>query len=282
MLDGGEGVARVTRPGLGLEVGGPAINPVPRNNIIEMTTEELEQATIPGTEVSPGAEVIISVPTGRELAKQTISERLGLIGGISILGTRGTVKPFSTSAYAASVRQSVQVGTTNGVYDFVLTTGGRTEKCAMKQFPELAPECFIQAGDFVGVGLRSAARYKARTVTIVGMIGKIAKLADGAMMTHVTGPAVNFSMLAQLAQSKGADAHLCQQIEGANTARHVLELLQQQQQITGVWDELCRRVVSHAREYGRQAFPVSCYLIDFQGQLLGQCSSAGGKRSWMP
>ena len=263
-LEGGEGVARVTKPGLGLDVGGPAINPVPRKNILDMVQAELDAFG------HPGAEVIISVPRGKELAKQTISERLGLMGGISILGTRGTVKPFSTAAYAASVRQSIQVATTNGTSDFVLTTGGRTEKFAMKQHPELNKASFVQAGDFVGVGLRSAARYNARKVLIVGMIGKIAKLADGAMMTHVSGPAVNFNMLSQLAEEHGADQSLCQQIRQANTARHVLELLQDTG-LHSLYDVLCQKVVAAAEQYSRHAFPVDCQLIDFQGQLLGSC-----------
>ncbi|CAM3595032.1 cobalt-precorrin-5B (C(1))-methyltransferase [Parendozoicomonas haliclonae] len=265
-LEGGEGVARVTKPGLGLEVGGPAINPVPRKNIIEMVQLELDALARGNNSI--GADVIISVPAGRELAKQTISERLGLIDGISILGTRGTVKPFSTSAYASSVRQTIEVATVNGTHDFVLTTGGRTEKFGIDYYPSLTKESFVQAGDFVGVGLRSAARYHARRVMIVGMIGKIAKLADGAMMTHVSGPAVNFVMLADLAAQFGADETLCAEIRTANTARHVFEMVEEAG-LPGFYDALCEKVVDAAAAYGRHAFPVECLLIDFQGQLLG-------------
>ena len=102
-IRGGAGVATVTKPGLGLEVGGPAINPVPRRNVTEMVEEELREGSY------PGAIVVISVPGGEEMAKQTLNARLGLIGGISILGTTGIVRPYSTAAYKASVIGTIDV-----------------------------------------------------------------------------------------------------------------------------------------------------------------------------
>ncbi len=133
-LCGGFGVGTVTMAGLGLEVGGPAINPVPRRNI-----EDNVRAAGAPLLAHAGLEVTISVPQGVEMARKTLNARLGILGGISILGTTGIVKPYSTSAYRASVVQGVQVAATLGHGVVVLTTGGRTEQFAMKERAALPP-----------------------------------------------------------------------------------------------------------------------------------------------
>src|SRR6478735_5368022 len=205
VLEGGEGVATVTKPGLGLDVGAPAINPVPRRNIIEMVRDELLHAK------APGARVTISVPGGEELAKQTINARLGLLGGISILGTTGVVKPYSTAAYKASVVQAIDVARRRQIETLVLTTGGKSEAYAMRLFPELPEEAFIQVGDFVGVGVKHCARRQAGRAIVVGMIGKLSKMADGKTMTHAAGSEVNMELLAGIAHDLAADPEVVAQ-----------------------------------------------------------------------
>jgi cobalt-precorrin-5B (C1)-methyltransferase len=265
-LKGGIGVATVTLPGLELPVGEPAINPVPKANILQMA--ELEwQAGGDQLRKDKGLELTISVPGGIEAAKQTISERLGLIGGISILGTRGTVKPFSTSAFAASVRQSVQIAAANGLEHVVLTTGSRSEKAAMQHLPQLTPMAFIQAGDFIGVGLRAAKRYKLKQVTIVAMIGKMGKLVSGRMMTHVSGHAIDFARLSQLAREEGLDEALCGELAAANTGRHLLDLVRDTDNRSYL-NRLCREAQQHADSYTASALDIQVQLIDFDGLLL--------------
>jgi cobalt-precorrin-5B (C1)-methyltransferase len=264
---GGAGVAMVTRPGLGLEVGAPAVNPVPRKNITEMVEEELT-----GT-AWPGAEVTISVPGGEEMAKQTTNARLGLIGGISILGTTGIVKPYSTAAYKASVVQAIDVGRARGLDDFVFTTGGKSEAYAMKLYPGLAEEAFIQVGDFVGVALKHAARRQSARATIVGMMGKLSKMADGRMQTHAAGSEVNMELLATLAAELGASEELKARIRAANTARHVLEMCAAEGQ-TGVTSLVCRRVVENATRHAGGGLDVRAVLVDFDGKQLGQYPEA--------
>jgi len=263
-LTGGKGVAVVTLPGLELPVGEAAINPIPRKNILEMAA--LEWVSLPDSELK-GLELEIVVPRGEEVAKQTISERLGLIGGISILGTRGTVKPYSTSAFAASVRQSVQIASANGGRHLVLTTGSRSEKAAMVLLPQLSAMAFIQAGDFIGVGLRASKRYQIEKVTLIAMIGKMAKLVSGRMMTHVSGHAIDFSHLAQLAREDQLQPELCEQIAKANTGRHVLELVGIDQH-PAYLERLCREAQCHASRYVADALEVEVRLINFDGQLL--------------
>lgn len=258
-LRGGEGVATVTKPGLGLEVGAPAINPVPRRNITAMVAEELEAG---------GAVVTIAVPGGVEMAKQTLNARLGLAGGISILGTSGIVKPYSTAAYKASVVQAIDVARNRGLGALVLTTGGKSEAYAMKLHPELPEEAFIQVGDFIGVGLKHCARRGAERAVVVGMMGKLSKMADGKMQTHAAGSEVNMDLLAELAAELGAPAAITDEIRRANTARHVLELCQRAG-LTAITSRVCRRVSERCRAHAGGALDVAARLVDFNGTLLG-------------
>jgi cobalt-precorrin-5B (C1)-methyltransferase len=260
-IRGGEGVATVTKPGLGLEVGAPAVNPVPRRNITEMV--ELEIVASPYR----GAIVTISVPRGEEMAKETINARLGLIGGISILGTTGIVRPYSTAAFKASVIQAIDVARERALSELVLTTGGKSEAFAMKQLPHLPEDAFIQMGDFVGTALKHCARRNIRRAVVVGMIGKLSKMADGRMQTHAAGSEVNMELLAILAAELGAGEELCAQIRQANTARHVLELCSAEN--IGIASLVCRRVVEHGSLHAAGKLQVDAYLIDFNGGLLG-------------
>jgi len=265
-IDGGVGVAKVTLPGLELPVGVAAINPVPLRNIGDMAQLEWAQASA-SQQLAAGVRLEIRVPDGEERAKETIGPRLGLIGGISILGTRGTVKPYSTSAFSASVRQSVQIAQTNGQSHVVLTTGSRSEKSAMAMLPTLETLCFIQAGDFVGVGLRAAKRYQVPKVTVVAMIGKLAKMVAGHMMTHVSGRAIDFRLLADLALQSGVAPQLCEQIATANTGRHVLDLWRPTAH-QAFLDLLCQQAAEHAAIYVKHALSVEYRLIDFNGARL--------------
>ncbi|CAN90396.1 cobalamin biosynthesis protein CbiD, probable [Sorangium cellulosum So ce56] len=262
-IRGGAGVAVVTKPGLGLPVGAPAVNPVPRRNITEMVLEELEGSGF------AGATVTLSVPQGEEMAKQTINARLGLIGGISILGTSGIVKPYSTAAFRASVVQAIDVAAERGIAALTLTTGGKSEAYAMKLYPELPEEAFIQVGDFIGTGVRHAARRRIARAIIVGMIGKLSKMADGKMMTHAAGSEVSMELLAQIAEELGARPEIAAEIRQANTARHVLELCQREG-LTGVPGGICRRVVEHTSRHAGGALEVHACLVDFNGALLGR------------
>jgi cobalt-precorrin-5B (C1)-methyltransferase len=262
-IRGGAGVATVTKPGLGLEVGGPAVNPVPRRNITEMVEEEL--AASPGR----GAVVTISVPGGEEMAKQTLNARLGLLGGISILGTSGIVRPYSTAAFKASVVQAIDVAAQRGHRALVVTTGGKSEAYAMKLYPEIAEEAFIQMGDFVGITLKHCARRGVARAVIVGMIGKLSKMANGKMQTHAAGSEVNMELLASFAAELGARDEVLAEIRGANTARHVLELCAREG-LTGIAALICRKVVEHGARHAGGRLAVTAVLVDFNGAVLGR------------
>jgi cobalt-precorrin-5B (C1)-methyltransferase len=264
---GGSGVARVTKPGLGLEVGSAAINPVPYQNIMAMVREE-----IVGTEYG-GAVVVITVPRGKEIALKTINARLGLIGGISILGTTGVVRPYSTAAYKTSVIQAIDVAVTQGCTELVLTTGGRSEAYAMRLFPHFPEAAFIQVGDFVGVAVKHCARKNVSKAILVGMIGKLSKMADGKMQTHAAGSEVNMEFLAGLATELGASEVLRYEIQQASTARRVLEIAQSSG-LEGITTLVCRRAAEHCALHAGGTLRMEAYLMDFEGGILGHWEPA--------
>jgi cobalt-precorrin-5B (C1)-methyltransferase len=234
-LDGGVGVGVVTKPGLGLELGGPAINPVPRKMITEAVGEAVDLA-------ERGLRVIISVPDGERMARKTTNGRLGIIGGISILGTTGIVRPFSTASWRASVEQAVAVLAAQGEQPLVLCTGGRTEKGAMALLPGLPQVCFVEVGDFTGAALRRAMEYGVPRVVFVGMAGKLTKLAAGVLMTHYTRSKVSTGLLGQITRAAGGDDELAARVTEANTARHAVELWTEAGLLGPAGTELCRRV----------------------------------------
>lgn len=274
VLIGGFGVGTVTMPGLGLTVGGPAINPVPRRNI-----EENVRAVAGDLLLDAGIEVTISVPQGLDMAKKTLNARLGILGGISILGTTGIVKPYSTSAYRASVVQGVQVAATigrdlnNSVV--VLTTGGRTETFAMKERPDLPQACFVQMGDFLRYALDTAVSEGLRHVVIGGMVGKLTKIAQGETITHAGRADVDTQLLADMAASIGAPADECAAIAANVTARFASERMEALGLLSEFHTALARKVVSTLTapdRYGDK-FHLHVLVCDFDGRKIAEAES---------
>ena len=265
---GGEGVGTVTKPGLGLEIGGPAINPVPRR----MITSNLQET---GAEILSrwGIRTVISVPKGRELGPKTDNPRIGIMGGISILGTSGIVIPFSTASYAASIRQNLDVAVAMGNDTVVLTTGSRSEEFA-RRIIGLPDHCFVQMGDFAGYTIRECAKKDISKVDIVGFVGKLAKMAAGVRQTHVKGSKVDMGFLASLAEEAGADGGTVQSIKKANTARHVSEIVRENG-VDGFFEILCGRVHGHMSRHAGGRVPLEVILFDFEGGVLAR--SSGGK-----
>ncbi|GGG13931.1 cobalt-precorrin-5B (C(1))-methyltransferase [Paenibacillus abyssi] len=268
-LDGGVGVGRVTKPGLPVQVGEAAINPVPRRMILRAVQEVLDEYA-----VDRGVRVVISVPDGEEIAKKTLNSRLGIIGGISILGTRGIVVPFSTAAYKASVIQAIQVAKASGCKHIVLTTGGSSEKYAMKLLPELSEEAFVQMGDFVGFSLQHAKRLGAERVSLVGMMGKFSKVAQGVMMVHSKSAPVDFQFLADVAEEAGGAESVRQSILEANTASQAADLAAEAGLHT-YFERLCRYASQHAVDHVGGGIRVETVLVTMKGDVLGRAEIVG-------
>jgi cobalt-precorrin-5B (C1)-methyltransferase len=255
-LEGGDGVGTVTRPGLGLEVGAPAINPVPRQQITAAVGEVIDLAT-------EGVRVVISVPDGERMARKTTNGRLGIVGGISILGTTGIVRPFSTAAWRASVEQAIDVVAALGLETVVLSTGGRTERAAMRLYPDLDEVCFIEVGDFTGHALKRAAARGLARCAFVGMAGKLAKLGAGVMMTHWTRSRVDPDLLACLTAEAGGTPELVDAVGRANTARHAYELWSAAG-LAAPCDLLCAQVAANLARFAGGRLAIEVIMVDFE------------------
>jgi cobalt-precorrin-5B (C1)-methyltransferase len=263
VLKGGPGVGTVTRPGLGLPIGDSAINPVPRRNIEENVREAAGELL-----ARAGLEVTISVPDGEKMARKTLNSRLGIVGGISILGTTGIVHPYSTAAFRASVVQGVEIAANQGLDTVVLTTGGRTEKFAMRELPQLSEASFVQMGDFLRYALDTAAAKKIRHVVIGGMVGKLTKIAQGETITHAGRNPVDTGLVAEIAAAVGAPPDICAAIRNAETARYGSERMEELGLMREFHHELARRVVRtlSARYSGK--FTLTILVCDFEGKKL--------------
>jgi cobalt-precorrin-5B (C1)-methyltransferase len=279
LLRGGPGVGRVTKKGLPVAPGEPAINPAPRKLIAETVRAAMAEHGLAGR----GVAVEISVPKGEELAKKTFNPRLGIVGGISILGTTGIVVPYSTAAWLASVSQEIDVAVAQGIKELVLAVGARGERLA-RQLVALPEEAFVQIGPFFGAALRHCARVGALKVTLVAMIGKLAKFAAGNESVHSTTSSQDFAFLADAARSAGADSALIEQITKANTAQEVSELMSEAG-LQVFFDVVCKRAWEFADTFLHGALTLEVFLTGQDGKILamnrseirGQKSEVGGR-----
>jgi cobalt-precorrin-5B (C1)-methyltransferase len=260
----GVGVGLVTKQGLPVPPGEPAINPAPRKLISETLHGVLAEHGLAGR----GVAVEISVPRGEELAKKTFNPRLGIVGGISILGTTGIVVPYSTAAWLASVTQEIDVAVAQGIRELVLTVGARGERLARQRFA-LPEEAFVQIGPFFGDALRHCARAGVQKVTLAAMIGKLAKFAAGNESVHSTSSGQDFAFLAEVARAAGADSVLIEQITHANTAQEVSGLVSGLG-LNGFHGAICKRAWDFAASLVPGVFTLEVYLTGQEGEILGR------------
>ncbi len=260
----GVGVGLVTKKGLPVPPGEPAINPAPRMLIAEVVGEVLAEHGLAGR----GVAVEISVPNGEELAKKTFNPRLGIVGGISILGTTGIVVPYSTAAWVASVTQEIDVAVAGGIRELVLIVGARGERLARQLFP-LPEEAFVQVGPFFGDALRHCAAAGVRKATLAAMIGKLAKFAAGNESVHSTTSSQDFAFLADLARAAGAAAALVEEITRANTAQEVSDLARARG-LHEFHSAICKRAWEFATSLAGGRLVVEVYLTGQEGEVLGQ------------
>ena len=261
----GTGVGTVTRPGLVLGVGEPAINPVPRRMMIEHLGNLAEECAYTG-----GFDVTVNVENGAALALKTMNPRLGILGGLSILGTSGIVRPFSCAAYIASIHQGIDVASTNGYTHIAACTGNASEDTMRRVYaiPDIA---LIEMGDFVGAVLKHLRKVRVPQLSLCGGFGKISKLAAGHMDLHSRHSSIDLDQLARWAAAIGAGDELQAAIRTANTSQQALAMASAAGIALG--DEVCR----HARTFAMSVVPaqvqVEVFAIDRQGVIVGH---AGG------
>ncbi|WP_054900179.1 cobalt-precorrin-5B (C(1))-methyltransferase [Pseudomonas sp. NBRC 111131] len=258
----GQGVGTVTRPGLVLAVGEPAINPVPRR----MISEHLQQLA-DSCNYSGGFEVTVNVQGGEALALKTMNPRLGILGGLSILGTSGIVRPFSCAAYIASIHQGIDVAHTNGYTHIAACTGNASEDTMRRVYglPEIA---LIEMGDFVGAVLKHLRKVPVPRLSLCGGFGKISKLAAGHMDLHSRHSSIDLPQLAGWAADLGADADLQAAIIAANTSQQALALAHAAAVPLG--DAVCAHALAFARSVVPAQVAVEVFAIDRQGGIVGK------------
>ena len=258
----GAGVGTVTRAGLTLAVGEPAINPVPR----QMMRDHLA-ALAADHGYEGGFDVTIGVEGGEALALKTMNPRLGIVGGLSILGTTGIVRPFSCSAYIASIHQGIDVARANGCRHIAACTGNASED-AMRARYGLPAIAMIEMGDFVGAVLKHVRRARVERLSLCGGFGKLSKLAAGHLDLHSRSSSIDLPLLAQWAAASGAGDALQAGIRAANTSQQALALATAQQVALG--DIVCARALSVARRIAPPEVALEVFAIDRAGRIVGE------------
>lgn len=258
----GEGVGTVTLPGLPLGVGEPAINPAPRAMIAAALRDAAEAA-----DVAADLRVTIAIPGGAEVAKRTMNPRLGIVGGLSVLGTTGIVVPYSCAAWIASIRRGIDVARAQG-HTHIAGATGRTSEAAVQALHGLPETALIDMGDFVGGLLRYLARHPVERLTIAGGFAKLAKLAHGALDLHSARSRVDLEGLATLLAGTGAPADDVAAARSASGAGAVLALAGDRA------PALAAAVARRARDTVRAALPgriaIDVVVFDRAGLLLGR------------
>ena len=261
-IRGGKGVGRVTKPGLELPVGEPAINPGPRTMIRNSVMEVLTPLEIKAKKV----DIQVFVPDGETLALKTLNPRLGILGGISILGTTGIVTPMSNDAYIATIQSGISVAAAGGADTLVFTTGRRSERFAMEKFKEFKNETFIQTGDFFKAALEKARLYsKIKTVIYAVFFGKALKMALGYEHTHAAKSDLTLTRLAQWAYQITGDRGLESRIAHANTARHAFSFIYPEH--SELLAHVGKKAGEAAKFFSGEKLMIRIIILDFEGGM---------------
>ncbi|MBI5593821.1 MAG: cobalt-precorrin-5B (C(1))-methyltransferase [Deltaproteobacteria bacterium] len=260
-ITGGEGVGRVTLPGLEIPPGQAAINPGPRKMIVQAIIDVLG-----GQPLEQAVSVEVFVPKGRLLAEKTLNARLGIIGGISILGTTGIVRPMSHEAYVATIASSLSVARADGCMRVVLTTGRRSERFAQSAIPDLPEIAFIQIGDFFKISLEAAAQKGFSGITLAVLFGKAMKMAQGFAHTHAAKSDLSLAVLSEWAMALTGDREFSRHLKLANTAREALSMITETH--PALISEVGRRMISSARRFAGADIALQGVIFDYTGKVL--------------
>ncbi|MFW5488349.1 MAG: cobalt-precorrin-5B (C(1))-methyltransferase CbiD [Desulfovibrio sp.] len=263
LLRGGRGVGRITLAGLPVPPGQPAINPAPRGQIIHAVREAMELAGC-----FDALEVTIEVPEGERIAQKTLNPRLGIVGGISILGTRGTVKPFSHDAWKATIRQGLSVARQAGLTEIAFTTGGRSERFFREHRPQWPALGVIQAADFFRFSMELAVEFGFTTVHWSVFFGKLVKHAQKFGSTHAVDSRIDFTQLARWFAEGGVRKEACERTSQAVTAIGALEAVGDDPARDKAVREIVARAARTAHNFAQGRACVAYSLFDFNGNLL--------------
>lgn len=268
-IDGGEGVGRVTRPGLDQPVGAAAINHVPRSMIRDQVEAVCQEAGYSG-----GLNVIISIPGGEEKAKHTFNPKLGIEGGLSVLGTSGIVEPMSQQALLDTLHLEIRQAAAEGAKNLILTPGNYGQDYLQSVGLDSLGVPVIKCSNFIGDALDMAAAEHFQAVLLVGHIGKLIKVAGGIMNTHSSVADCRMEVLTAYAARHGASPELCQELLQAATTNAGLDLLQDPELRDAVFQDLADATQKHLEYRVKDAYPIGAIVFSNETGELYQTSTA--------
>lgn len=258
-IKGGEGVGVVTKPGLAIPVGEYAINTIPREMILREVSQFLPE--------NRGLEVTIWVPNGKELAKRTFNPKLGILGGISIIGTTGIVEPKSIDAYKASLSLQLDILRATGYRKATLVLGYVGERYC-KSVLGLPDDSIIKIGDHVGFMLEQCAKKGIKEVLLIGHIGKLVKVANGQFNTHHRYGDQRIDTIAHYAMLREAKRETINEILKETTAEATIKILKENG-LMGIFDQIAQEVVSRVNELLKERLKMRCVILSLAGEVLG-------------
>ena len=256
----GTGVGRFTLPGFDYSPGSPAINKAPR----QMLRQNLEKLLTPHSQLLT-LKVTISVPNGADIARKTFNPRLGIEGGISIIGVSGIVKPFSEEAFIESIRKCMEVAKASGTDRVVLHSGMKSEGFLQTHYPDLPQQVFVEYGNAIGATLQIANELDIPRITLGIMLGKAVKLAEGHLDTHSKKQTMNKAFIIQMLEESGCDTKVIEQITSITLARELWGIIPSEQIET-----FCRTVIRHCLTHCAPLLPhgdLTILLIDDAGGI---------------
>jgi cobalt-precorrin-5B (C1)-methyltransferase len=262
VIRGGQGVGRVTKPGLSVSVGEPAITPVPKSMIAQAVREALSEDG--GLDEGHYIEITISVPKGEELANKTLNARLGILGGISILGTSGIVRPLSSEAWTSTITASMDVAQALEIAEIVLSVGRASEKAHMKKYA-FAEEAYVMMGDYVEFSLTDARKHGFKKIHVSAQWAKMLKILMSTPQTHVRHGAINVRDGVEHLNELGIAVPLNRDF---NTARQIYDYLIA---TCGLSRPMFSKVCIEAKRYAEgltAGIPVIVHLVSYEGDIL--------------
>ncbi|MFP3980427.1 MAG: cobalt-precorrin-5B (C(1))-methyltransferase CbiD [Desulfobacterales bacterium] len=267
-IKGGAGVGTVTRPGLETPPGSPAINPGPQKMIRQTVQQALDAHADPR-----GAEIEIFVPRGEIIAGRTLNARLGIVGGISILGTTGVVKPMSHEAYIATIASAMSVANASGTDTVVCTTGRRSERHAQALFADLPEPAFVQIGDYFEKSMQLAAKNGFSRIVLAAFFGKAVKMAAGAPHTHAAKSKMNLAELSRWVSDRCPDPDAANRVASANTAREAF--FEIKDACPEVFAEVGARMTAAAHAFAGGGPRIRAVIFDYTGEVAFDTAEKG-------
>ncbi len=259
---GGKGVGTVTKAGLDQPVGAAAINTVPRRMIAQALNETAELYEYRG-----GLRAVISVPKGEELAHKTFNPRIGIVGGISIIGTTGIVEPMSNSAIIETIRTEANIRRAEGIKTLVLTVGNYSEKFIFENRPELSGQC-VMCSNFIGDAIDIGITLGFERILICGHIGKMVKLGSGIMNTHSSYADGRMETLMTCGVLAGIDNALLCRLNDCATTDAALDILYENGAAQSVLDVLVRRIHTYLQARAKGEAKVGAVIFSYRNDML--------------